>query len=159
MEETQILSLGQKGPLEKGMATHSSILAWIIPWAEEPGGLESMGLQRVTHNWVTNIHTTNVETFKNSQIWHACPFVLWITYESIPDSSTYTNDDIFCFFASLWLTSYFKFSCCFKIYMQSTSWDMLHWRKQKLESRFPGEISIISDMQMTPLLWQKVKRN
>ena len=50
MEETQILSLGQKGPLEKGMATHSSILAWIIPWAEEPGGLESMGLQRVTHN-------------------------------------------------------------------------------------------------------------
>ena len=50
MWETQILSLGQKGPLEKGMATHSSILAWIIPWAEEPGGLESMGLQRVTHN-------------------------------------------------------------------------------------------------------------
>ena len=42
--------LGQKDPLEKGMATHSSILAWRIPWMEEPGGLQSMGLQRVGHD-------------------------------------------------------------------------------------------------------------
>ena len=48
--ETQVLSLGQKDPLEKGMATHSNILAWEISWAEEPGGLESMGSQRVGHN-------------------------------------------------------------------------------------------------------------
>ena len=44
-------------------------------------------------------------------------------------------------------------------YMQSTSCEMLGWMKHKLESRLPGEISITSDMQMTPLLWQKVKRN
>ena len=44
-------------------------------------------------------------------------------------------------------------------YMQSTSWETLGWRKHKLESRFPGGISITSDMQMTPPLWQKVKRN
>ena len=44
-------------------------------------------------------------------------------------------------------------------YMQSTSWEMLDWMKHKLESRLPGEISITSDMQMTPPLWQKVKRN
>ena len=44
-------------------------------------------------------------------------------------------------------------------YMQSTSWEMLGWKKHKLESRLPGEISITSDMQMTPPLWQKVKRN
>ena len=44
-------------------------------------------------------------------------------------------------------------------YMQSTSWEMLSWMKHKLESRLWGEISITSDMQMTPLLWQKVKRN
>ena len=44
-------------------------------------------------------------------------------------------------------------------FMQSTSCEMLGWRKPKLESRLPGEISITSDMQMTPLLWQKVKRN
>ena len=44
-------------------------------------------------------------------------------------------------------------------YMQSTSWEMLDWMKHKLESRLPGEIEIISDMQMTPPLWQKVKKN
>ena len=47
--ETQVRSLGQEDPLEKGMATHSSIFAWRIPWTEEPGGLQSMGSQRVTH--------------------------------------------------------------------------------------------------------------
>ena len=50
-------SLSGEDLLDKGMATHSSILAWRIPWTEEPGGLQSMGLQRVGHDWVTNIHT------------------------------------------------------------------------------------------------------
>ena len=49
-QETWVLSLGQDDPLEKGMATHSSILAWRIPWTEEPGVLQSMGLQRVGHH-------------------------------------------------------------------------------------------------------------
>ena len=44
-------------------------------------------------------------------------------------------------------------------YMQSTSWEMRDWRKHKLESRLPGEISVISDMQMTPPLWQKARKN
>ena len=48
--ETQVQSLGQKDPLEKEMATHSSTLVWRIPWMEEPGGLQSMGLQRVGHD-------------------------------------------------------------------------------------------------------------
>ena len=47
MQETRLRSLGQEDPLEKEMATHSSILAWEIPWTEEPGGLLSMGSQRV----------------------------------------------------------------------------------------------------------------
>ena len=47
MQETQVQSLGQENPLEKGMATHSSIPAWRIPWTEEPGGLQSMESQRV----------------------------------------------------------------------------------------------------------------
>ena len=50
MQETRIQSLSQEGPLEKGMATHSSFLAWKIPWMEEPGRLHSMGLQRVRYN-------------------------------------------------------------------------------------------------------------
>ena len=47
---TWIRSLGWEDPLEKGMATHSSILAWRIPWTEEPGRLQSLGLQRVRHD-------------------------------------------------------------------------------------------------------------
>ena len=54
IQKTGVWSLGQEDPLEKGMATHSSILAWGIPQTEEPGDLWSMGLQRVRHYWVTN---------------------------------------------------------------------------------------------------------
>ena len=50
MQETQVQFLGQEDPLEKGMATHSSILAWKIPWTEEPGGLQCMRSQRVRHS-------------------------------------------------------------------------------------------------------------
>ena len=57
MQSTQVQSLGWEDPLEKEMATHSSILAWEIPWTEEPGGLQSMGSQWVRHNWVTNAFT------------------------------------------------------------------------------------------------------
>ena len=62
MWETRVRSLGQEDPLEKEMATHSSTLAWKIPWMEAPGGLEdcggmeeSMGLQRVGHDWATSL--------------------------------------------------------------------------------------------------------
>ena len=53
MPETQVQSLGRADPLEKDMATHSSILAWRIPWTEEPGGLHSMGWQRVGHDYLS----------------------------------------------------------------------------------------------------------
>ena len=50
MQETQVQSMGWEDALEKGMATHSSVPAWRIPWTEEPGGLQSMGSQRVGHD-------------------------------------------------------------------------------------------------------------
>jgi len=50
MQETLVRSLGLKDPLEKGIATHSSTLAWRVPWTEEPGGLQSTGSQRVRHD-------------------------------------------------------------------------------------------------------------
>ena len=53
-QETQVQSLGREDALEKGMATHSSILAWEIPWTVEPGGLQSMGFRRVGHDRETN---------------------------------------------------------------------------------------------------------
>ena len=57
MQETQVRSLGREDPLEKGIATHSSILAWRIPWTVEPGRLWSMGSQRVGQDLVTNTFT------------------------------------------------------------------------------------------------------
>ena len=60
MQETWIQSLGWEYPLEKGMATLSSFLAWRIPWTEEPGGLQSMGLQRVRHDWSNLAHILDV---------------------------------------------------------------------------------------------------
>ena len=53
VQETQVQFLGGQDPLEKEMATHSSILAWKIPWTEEPGGLQSMGVARVRHDLAT----------------------------------------------------------------------------------------------------------
>ena len=59
----QVKSLGQEDPLEEGMATQSSILAWRIPWTEEPSGLQSMGSQRVGHDRATNTYK-----YKNAHI-------------------------------------------------------------------------------------------
>ena len=56
MLEIRVRSLGWEDPLEKGMATHSSILAWRIPWKEEPGRLQSMGSQRVGHDFIFTFH-------------------------------------------------------------------------------------------------------
>ena len=53
MQETWVQSVSWEDPLEKGMSTHFSILAWSIPWTEEPGRLQSMGSQRAGHDWVT----------------------------------------------------------------------------------------------------------
>ena len=75
MWETWVWSLGQEDPLEKEMATHSSTLAWKIPWTEEPGGLQSMGSQRVGHDWETklsNFHTYTACTLENTQ-----KFLFW----------------------------------------------------------------------------------
>ena len=60
MQETWVQSLGQEDPLEKGLATHSSILAWRIPCTDDLGGLQSMGSQRVGQVWVTNTYTFHI---------------------------------------------------------------------------------------------------
>ena len=63
-EETWVQSLSEEDPLKKEMATHSSILAWRTPWTEEPGGLQSLGSQRIGHDRVTNTQL-KLNTFKN----------------------------------------------------------------------------------------------
>ena len=75
MQETRVQFLGQEDPLEKGMATHSSILAWTIPWTKDPGRLQSIGPQRAGHNWATNIAIENAfnllrePRIKRSECW------------------------------------------------------------------------------------------
>ena len=71
MQEVWVWSLDQENPLEKGMVTRSSILARGIPWTEKPGGLQSMGSQRVRHDWATNTHTytyTHLHTYTYTYI-------------------------------------------------------------------------------------------
>ena len=62
MKETWVQSLGWEDPLEKGMATHPSVLAWRIPWTEEPGRLQSLASQRVRHNQTTKLAHTHTHT-------------------------------------------------------------------------------------------------
>ena len=67
MWETWIRSLGWEDPLEKEMATHSSTLAWKIPWVEEHGRLQSMGLQRVGHDWATSLYSLTPKFMCNNK--------------------------------------------------------------------------------------------
>ena len=74
MSELQIQSLAWEDPLEEGMATHSSIVAWRIPWTEEPGGLQPMGLQRVRHDRSYFMHAFVAEHLKAL---HSMPVWSW----------------------------------------------------------------------------------
>ena len=95
MRETWVWPLGREDPLEKEMAAHSNILTWKIPWTEEPGRLQSMGSQRVGHDWVTSLSlSTKVHlvkamifpvvmygceswTIKKAEHWRIADFELW----------------------------------------------------------------------------------
>ena len=67
VQETQVQSLGREGPLEKGMATHSSILAWRIPWIEEPGGLQSKSQTRLSDHNTNKEHLSGGKKKKTSR--------------------------------------------------------------------------------------------
>ena len=70
MQEMQVQALGQEDPLEEGMVTHSSILTGESPWTEEPGGLQSIGVQRVGHDWssLTCMHTPDLDSLVNNGV-------------------------------------------------------------------------------------------
>ena len=98
-----IRSLGQKNHMEKSMATQSSILVWRIPWTEEPGRLQSMGLQRVTHDWAGLLDT-----------------LLLLMASIIPVGFLYS----FAFFLLLWLDN-FNWSLFY--FIESSAWSSLHF--------------------------------
>ena len=82
MQETWVWSLGWEDPLGEGMATHSSILAWSIPWTEEPCGLQSMGSQRVKHDWLSMMMNRNIslsnKNLLRSQMIISCGLIKFI---------------------------------------------------------------------------------
>ena len=88
MQETWVQFLGQEGPLEEKMATHSSILAWRIPWTEEPGGLQSMGWQRVESNWATNSFSIHMSVVLSPFVPSSPPLTvsIWMDLESVIQS-------------------------------------------------------------------------
>ena len=75
--ETRVRSLGWEDPLEKEMATHSGTLAWKIPWAEKPDRLQSMGLQRVGHDWAISLSFTFVERKQEEKVSKSVKFWVW----------------------------------------------------------------------------------
>ena len=107
MQETQVWSLGQEDPLEKGMATHSSILAWRIPWTEKPGRLQSMGSQRVRQDWATNTFTffftlLRPLTATTLQVLTGFPLCLWQRYQDW-NSLVVAREENGSFISGLWL--------------------------------------------------------
>ena len=78
MREIWIRSVGWEDPVDKEMATHSSTLAWKIPWAAEPGGLESMGSPRVWHNWATPLF--HLASFLSHSCFHFCKRLAYISF-------------------------------------------------------------------------------
>ena len=84
MQETWVRSLGQEDPLDKEMATHSSTLAWKIPWTEEPGRLQSMGSQRVGHDWATSLSLFTWK-FPLPPTLFLCQFALLCVERKAPD--------------------------------------------------------------------------
>ena len=96
MRETQVWSLGWEDPLEKGMATHSSLPAWRIQWTEEPGGLQSMGFQRIIQDWTTNTHThTHTHTHIIKLLPHSLSqMVMCVRVEKVKDLLSWQMSNI-----------------------------------------------------------------
>ena len=91
-QETWVQTLGQEDPLEKETATHSSILAWEIPWTEEPGGLQCMGSQRVGRDWATN-RLTQGQSRKRMAGWEdLCVVFLWLPLPNTKNCGAQATD-------------------------------------------------------------------
>ena len=110
MWETWVRSLGREDSLEKEMATHSSTLAWRIPWTEKPGGLQSIGSQRVRHNWATSLSLS-----RDINIWWMKIFDPTMDWISLGCNSEYPID--FNYFVSKYIYIYMYIYIYVYIYM------------------------------------------
>ena len=131
MWETWVRSLGREDPLERGMATHSSILAWRIPWTEEPGGLQSMGLKELdtAEWWLTLSQTFTFQPSLSgvfSQVWLFRRALSWDSYiqSSLLPFPTLA---LFIFFLYFFCCTYYhlKFSAAILIIWEGLVWGHL----------------------------------
>ena len=123
MQETWVQSLGPKDPLENEMATYSSILAWKIPWTEEPGGLQSMGSQRVGHDLATKQNVCSCCYCEDKDRWKA-RFFFFLT-------SVHTIEFFLRFFFNadyLFSLYWIRYNCCFcfmfSVFLSRGMWDL-----------------------------------
>ena len=128
--ETQVRSLGWEDPLEKGMAAHSSMLAWKIPWTDEPGRLQSTGSQRIGHDWATNSFVfsfllgrkamTNLDSIlKSRDITLSTKVHIVKTIFSISDVWMYIHTELY--HVEGWVLK----NCCFQTVVLEKSWESL----------------------------------
>ena len=101
-EEMRVPSLGWEDPLEEDTITHYSILAWRIPWTKEPGGLQSMGLQRVGHNWsdLANKENTLVFIPFNRIFWCQLPYQSALLYRNAVTATPFLSSKVWGLWAS-----------------------------------------------------------
>ena len=147
MWETLVWSLGREGPLEKEMATHSSILAWRIPWMEELDGLQSTGSQRVGHDWATSLHfivgLKCCVNFRHTAKWmlytKSCPTLWnpWTVAYQVPLSMGFPTQE---YWSDLLFPSPGDF-----LYSR-TDWHLLHWQVDSLPLSHQGMYVHISTL-------------
>ena len=136
VQETLVWSLGREDPLEKGMAAHSSILAWKIPWTEEPGGLQSMGLQRGKHERASNTFIVCLQSVSISSVEQSdsVTHTHTHTYKHMGAHSwTHLSDSHFYFYVHSLFTMCVNFFCTAKwlrwvcVYIYSFSFSFPLW--------------------------------
>ena len=103
--ETRVPSPRREDPVEEGMATHSSILAWKIPWLQERGGLQSTGLQRVGHNWSDWVHALTRKMCVDSWRHYSTDFIVWVLLKLF-FSRSWCFSTIFFFLACQFVSSF-----------------------------------------------------
>ena len=124
IQETWVRSLVLEDSLEKGMATYSSILAWRMPWTEDPGRLQSTGSQRIRHDWATNTHT-HIHT-----MWGPIPDFL--NHKDVRQAelrTTVTTIKFFCLYVPCIWSAYYKENillCMTRDYLNHLSWSYFH---------------------------------
>ena len=121
MQETRLWLLCWEDPLKKGMEIYSAILAWRIPWTEKPGGLQFVGLQRATHDWVTNVHAvkhwylvqvTVALNPRRSSVPRRSPFSLWkmemslIIFINVPEITEPSSPSLIHLFTHSFILTY-----------------------------------------------------